>query len=71
MKRKKLNQNLFLDTKSLEADAEKATLTLRKEFDEKEQEYLRVLWHKEVDTIFNLTHTVSLISHGRTITWLR
>lgn len=50
--------------KSREADAEKATLTLRKEFDEKEkeQEYLRVLWHKEVDTIFD---TLGLLN----ITW--
>ena len=44
-KTQEIKTKLIPRYKSLEADAEKPTLTLRKEFDEKEkeQEYLRVL----------------------------
>ena len=49
-KTQKLETKLISRYKGLEADAAKATLSLRKEFDQKEKEYFRELWHKEVDT---------------------
>ena len=49
-KTQKLETILISRYKGLEADAAKATLSLRKEFDQKEKEYFRELWHKEVYT---------------------
>ena len=70
----KLETKLISKSKGLEADATKATLSLRKEFDEKEKEqkYLRVLWHKEKDTLglLNITwkdnNLASLKTHKST-----